>query len=395
MADDQAKLKIHNFYRKLCVCFVKSIRALSLYPQGHLETETKVADFFQMIRSYLNQRPKISLLHVNNEILVEDIVLPELKKSLGKFIQQMETIKLQRIIFRRGLSVDELILFLQLLTRLMNKTTGADLVLAKNQRLFPHIFAGSSALYSTPQDFQKGSLGILYRAEKSVLAISGQIKDLFSDINGPLSMKKVSMAKKITSLINLRTSDGLIPLKILFHRRSSSPDPFIHAFNVSALSMALARQFDLNKSIILETGLGALLHDIGLHLSHSFYLSKTASTSMNEKKQLWENHIRGAEILLATPGIPGSVPLVAYEQNIYFNGQGCPGKERYRYLNMAGMITCIVNYYDNLRRNRPEQKALSLTEAVNRMNKQTGAIFHPLIYKQFRVLVKAETKKEL
>ncbi|MBU2497535.1 MAG: hypothetical protein KKE57_01415, partial [Proteobacteria bacterium] len=66
-----------------------------------------------------------------------------------------------------------------------------------------------------------------------------------------------------------------------------------------------------------------------------------------------------------------------------------------RNLNMASMITCIANAYDNLRRNTPEQEALSLTDALNWMDRRLAVDFHPLLLKKFRELVKGQATEDV
>ncbi|MFB0520207.1 MAG: HD-GYP domain-containing protein, partial [Desulfatiglandales bacterium] len=217
----------------------------------------------------------------------------------------------------------------------------------------------------------------------------------FADLEGPLSENKVSLAKETTETIQRMVATGEIPLKILIYRRNTDPDPYIHAINVSALSMALGKRLDLEEAVIQEVGLGSLLHDIGLQLTPPVPPTKSQAVTLDEKKRRWEHPIRGAEILLATPGIPDLIPMIAYEHHLHYDGGGYPKQERQRQLNLAAMITCITNSYDNLRRNRPEQGAVSLTNALNWMDRQAGKYFHPLLHKQFRALVKAQAQEEL
>lgn len=387
--------KLHAFYRDLCVSFVGSLRALSLYPQDHPETKKKVSGFLQRLTKYLDQRPTLSLLFVNAEVVVENTPLPELSETLAQLIQRLEAMKLQRLLFRRGLTSEEFIVFLQLLLPLLKNPSGADLILAKNQERLPHILAGTLPFEGGPQVSFEESSGALQTARQSVISFSGQLKDLFTDLQGPLSETKVSMAKETTGTIQKMVVTGEIPLKILIYRRNTDPDPYIHTLNVSALCMALAKRLDLEEVIIQEVGLGGLLHDVGLHLSPSVSLSKSQAVTLDEKKRQWEHPIRGAEILMATPGMPDLVPLVAYEHHLHYDGGGYPKQERPRQLNLASIITCITNTYDNLRRNRPEQNALSLTDTLNWMDRQVGTRFHPLLLKQFRALVKAQAQEEL
>jgi len=58
---------------------------------------------------------------------------------------------------------------------------------------------------------------------------------------------------------------------------------------------------------------------------------------------------------------------------------GFPTQQRPEELNLGSMIALIADTYDNLRRERPEQKALSMTETLNTMNQGAGKDFHPLL----------------
>jgi HD-GYP domain-containing protein (c-di-GMP phosphodiesterase class II) len=389
--------RLYGFYRDLCVSFVGVIRALSLYPEDHPETEKKFNGFFQRVSKFLEQRSTLSLIFVGREIVVENTPLPELSNTLAKFIGRMEDMKLQRITFRRGLTSEEFIRFLRLLLPLLKNPSDADLIISKNQEALPHMLAGSLP-YETggPELSHDEIASALQAANQSALSFAGQLKDMFADLEGPLSEAKVTMAKEITDTVYRTVVTGEMPLKVLILRRSSDPDPHIHAINVSALSMALAQKLDLKKEeTILQVGLAGLLHDIGLHSSPSISLTKTSTLTLDEKKLQYVHPVRGAEILLSSPGMPELVPIVAYEHHLQYNGGGYPKQESPRQLNMASMITFITNSYDNLRRNRTKRKALSLTDAINWMDRKAGEIFHPLILKRFRALVKTQAQEVL
>jgi putative nucleotidyltransferase with HDIG domain len=394
MAPQAKNQKLHAFYSDLCISFVGSLRALSLYPSEHPETEKKVDGFFKQLIKYLDQRPSLTLLFVNAEVVVEGVPLPELSRTLAQLIQRLEAMKFQRLQFRRGVTSEEIVVFLQLLLPLLRNPSGADLILAKNQDRLHHILAGSLPLEPGPQLSDEWVSSTVEGARQSMLSLSVQLKDLFTDLEGPLPESKVSMAKEATGTIQQMLTTGEIPLKGLIYRRNTDPEPYIHAISVSALSMALARQLELKQATIRDLGLGSLLHDIGLHLSPPVRVTSIGATTLDERKRQWEHPIRGAEVLLATRGLPDLVPMIAYEHHLHYDGGGYPRPERPRQLNLASMITCITNSYDNQRRNRPEQAAQSLTDALNWMGRQGGTYFHPLLLKQFRALVKAQAREE-
>ncbi|HUU39332.1 MAG TPA: hypothetical protein VMW42_00175 [Desulfatiglandales bacterium] len=188
--------KLHAFYRDLCISFVGSLRALSLYPEDHPELDKKIQDLFKRLARYLDQRPSITMLFVNGEVVAENIPLPELSKTLAQIIQRLESMKFQRILFRRGLTLKELFLFLQILLPLLKNPEDADLILSKNQGLLPHILAGALPLETGPQVKDEELSGILQAAHQSMLSFSEKLKALFTDLDGPLPEDKVSMARR-------------------------------------------------------------------------------------------------------------------------------------------------------------------------------------------------------
>jgi len=390
MTETAGKPTLREFYLDLCMSFFGALRSFSLYMADHPETIKRVEAFSQKLNRYLSQKSTMTWLLIGGEVVIENQPLPEIEKALGKILPMFEKINMERLTFRQGVSTAELTAFFQLLLPLLKDPSGGEMVLAKNQEKLPHILAGRLPLDSQAQVTFGDFAGAFQSARKAILSYSAQLKELFSDIRGPLSPQKVQAGKDITEAIHGTIKEGDMPLKLLLYRRSPDPDPYIHAFNVSALSLAMADEVGLDTPMVKEIGLGALLHDTGLYLSPSDLFSTTAAMTLDEKNRFWEHPVRGAELLLASPGIPDIAPVIAYEHHIYYNGKGFPAKQGARELNLGSMIACIADCYDNLRRNRPEQNALSLAEALNHMNKNMGEMFHPLLLTKFRALAKAQ-----
>jgi HD-GYP domain-containing protein (c-di-GMP phosphodiesterase class II) len=92
--------------------------------------------------------------------------------------------------------------------------------------------------------------------------------------------------------------------------------------NVCALSIAIAEQVGLEKDWIQQIALGAIVHDIGLYLSSSSFLSTTSVLTLDQKTRYWDHPVRGAELLLASPGIPELVPIISYEYHLHYHSMG-------------------------------------------------------------------------
>jgi HD-GYP domain-containing protein (c-di-GMP phosphodiesterase class II) len=395
MTEQANKEKLRVFYRDVCMSFFGTMRAFSLYTPDHPETRRKLEDLSQKLHRYLSQKPTMTWLLISGEIVIENLPLPELTKVLEKVLPLLEKLNLERLTFRQGLRTDELVAFFQLLLPLLKEPADGEIILAKNQEKLPHILVGRLPLESATQVTYDKLATALQAARQAVLTFSSQLKEIFNDIHGPLPPRKVLAAKDTTQAIHRMVKEGDMPLKILLYRRSPDPDPYVHALNVSALSMAMAEEVEVEKSFVEDIGLGALLHDVGLYDSPSNLFSTTAAMSLDEKNRYWEHPMRGAELLIASPGIPDVAATMAYEHHVYYNGKGFPMHQTARELNLASMINCVTDSYDNLRRNRPEQGALSLTQALNRMDKSMGEMFHPLLLKRFRALVKAQAQEQI
>lgn len=386
------KERLHDFFREIYFRFLRSIRTVALYGENHAESKKRIKEFFSLLSKYLSQRPTLTILFIHGEVVVENLPIAELTDSHQEVVHRMEEMKFQRLQFRRGVTGREVTFFLKLMPFLLKKPADAELILAKNQDRFQHILAGALPYGDRSQISQQDVPMGIQSMRQSVLSLTGSLKDIFAGLDGPLSESKLSGARETTERLEGMIEHGEIPLKIIVYRRSSDPDPYIHAINVSALCMALSRQLELRESSIQAIGLGGLLHDTGLHLTPTISVSNSQALSLEEKKRRWEHPVRGAEVLLATPGMPDLPPIMAYEHHLHYDGKGYPKQLRRRELNLAGMIACIADTYDNLRRNRPTQKAFPMNKVLDWMDSQVGRRFHPLLLKKFRALVKDLSK---
>ena len=247
MQHENAREKLRDFCKDLVLALVASVRSLSLYPPEHPDTKKKLDGLYKRLDLYLSQRPTLTLLLLSREVIVENIPLPELSNLLPKLLERLEAIHLERLMFRKGLSEEELITFLQLLAPLLQDPKDGEIVLAKNQERLPHILAGRLPLESQPQVSYEQFVDVLKLARQSMLTFSAQLKELFSDVSGPLPGEKVSLAKGAVDTVQKKLKGKDLPLKVLIFQRSPDPSPYVHALNVCALSMGIAEQVGMEK----------------------------------------------------------------------------------------------------------------------------------------------------
>ena len=178
MGSEQTKDdRLTAFFTSICLGFVQGIKALSLYPQDHPETEKKIGGFFKILSKYLKQRPNLTILFTGGEVVVENRPLPELSGSLSRFIKQLETMNCQRVLFNRGIDADELGRFFEFFLSLLKTPDKAENALENNKDNFPHITAGKLPVDGDEQVSHEEFIGVFRSAQKSVLSFSQQLKD--------------------------------------------------------------------------------------------------------------------------------------------------------------------------------------------------------------------------
>ena len=90
-----------------------------------------------------------------------------------------------------------------------------------------------------------------------------------------------------------------------------------------------------------------------------------------------EQDIKGAKMLLDTPGISVLAAIVAFEHNISYDMKEGPKKTYGKGLNLISMMISISEYYDKMRREPDYQKEGGPEKIHEDMMKFAGTKFHP------------------
>ena len=196
MTDQNPKDKLREFYKELVLALVAAVRSLSLYPPEHPESEKKLEGLFKRLDLYLSQRPSLTLLLLGNEVIVEDMPLPELTKLLPKLLQRLDAIHLERLLFRQGLSAGGADRFLTTPGPASPGPEGwRDGACQEPGRDSP-TFWQAAFLWNPSRRSPTSSLWMCSSSPVSPCSsFSAQLKELFSDVEGPLPSDKVSLAK--------------------------------------------------------------------------------------------------------------------------------------------------------------------------------------------------------
>ena len=100
-----------------------------------------------------------------------------------------------------------------------------------------------------------------------------------------------------------------------------------HSVNVSILSISLGHKLGLDKKLLSDLGMAALLHDIGKVDIPIEVLNKPSEFTEDEWNILRKHSEKGALLLLKTKGIDDSSmnqTIPAFEHHLNYNLSGYP-----------------------------------------------------------------------
>jgi putative nucleotidyltransferase with HDIG domain len=186
----------------------------------------------------------------------------------------------------------------------------------------------------------------------------------------------------VTDMIDsiFRNRDALLSLARL---KSFDEYTFHHSLNVAVLTLNLAVNLGILDNELLRLGIGAVLHDLGKVRLPDGLIQKPGPLDNREFEAVKTHAAHGAKLLLDGRSVPldcAAVPLSHHER---YDGTGYPRRLSGVRVGKFGLITGIADVYDAMTTNRPYQKAISPTQALNKMYGWAGAQFHPIYVRKF------------
>ena len=123
---------------------------------------------------------------------------------------------------------------------------------------------------------------------------------------------------------------------------------FNHTLNVCLLAINIAAAANYSRKQILEIGIGALLHDVGMLLVPEDIRFKKGRLTKDEWFEVQKHAILGLHILEKVVRIPETAKFVAYQVHERENGKGYPKQRSGRFIHRYAKIVQIADIYESL-----------------------------------------------
>lgn len=178
----------------------------------------------------------------------------------------------------------------------------------------------------------------------------------------------------------VRNQDAIIGLNRI---RSVDRYTFEHSINVAVLMIAFARSLELERPVIEEIGLGALLHDLGKSRIPDAILNKPGRLTAAELEVMRGHVALGHEILAQTSGVSATALDVVIEHHERIDGSGYPEAKSGASISRFGQMAAIVDVYDALTTRRIYHDAMPPHEALRNLLQWSPQQFDRTLVQQF------------
>lgn len=151
-----------------------------------------------------------------------------------------------------------------------------------------------------------------------------------------------------------------------------------HSERVAALVSQLARELGMSEAERETAELSALLHDVGKIAVPDAILNKAGKLTAEEFAEMKKHPVHGVHILenIQSAAVKAVLPGVQYHHE-KFDGTGYPEGLKGEAIPFLGRLLCVADVFDALTSARSYRGALSASEAMGMIEKDSGTHFDP------------------
>jgi len=340
---------------KLITSFMVAISNCTLYSKEHELFERSTERALSILLDLLIVNKRIEITIVDDDLIINRTPIKDRGLHGTNLIRRLKRMGISHISFLEGIDIEEFRGFIIDIAEM----NGA-------KKRYPHINTGVVDVHlETGGDDDRLDRGLSLNQVEMVQAI-------FRSISPFKVMNTIGIEEIVLNFVRSLEKDLNI-LKLLSHDASQEGFLYIHAMDVSILSIFLAESVGINGKALYDVGISALLHDVGWLLVPED-MRGSGISGFDEDPY---HPIYGAIYLAKAKGLTRLAPVVAFEHHRGYDGTGYPvlraNQER---PHICSQIVAIADFFDNMRR-------YDLEETLRMMNMKSDKTFNPFLLDVF------------
>ena len=345
-----------------------SLKNRGLYPPTHPLVRTPVVKCHAELAPFFADRSELALTVSDGTLVLEGVPIFQLTSSLELFMARLGSIGVPAIIFERGISVEDVELFVRFLHETKEQGLPIREIKARlAQWGVAHIRVTATEEegeddFTVAREVYGNALGTVVRALKDVR--NGKTPD------GGESDRAVRQMNGMLS----RNRDAMLALTLI---KNFDEYTYNHSVNVSVLSLAVAESLGLPEPERIGIGVAGLLHDVGKTQLALDLIRKPGTLTVDEFEEIKKHPEEGFAILGKMTHIQEETRSVVREHHMRFDRTGYPRPEPEYRMNPHSSVIAVADCYDALTTMRSYQKARTPPQALEIMRKLAGKSLDP------------------
>lgn len=164
-----------------------------------------------------------------------------------------------------------------------------------------------------------------------------------------------------------------------------------HAVEVTILSLVMAINLGYSREQLMELGMGALLHDIGMVEIDQNIVNKQETLKEEEYNEVQLHAECGFDILQQEHDISMLCRNIALQHHERWNGSGYPAGLKNYEIHEYARLVAIADVFSALTSDRPHRRGYSFDEAVEYITTMSGYYFDSRLVNGFLDSVRSYT----
>ncbi|MBS1244656.1 MAG: metal dependent phosphohydrolase, partial [Deltaproteobacteria bacterium] len=310
---------------------------------------------------------ELALTVSDGTLVLEGVPIFQLTSSLELFMARLGSIGLPAVIFERGVSVEDIELFV----RFLHETKEQGLPIPEIKERLARW--GVTHIRVTATEEEKDDFTLAREIYGS--ALNTVVRALNDVRNGktPDGAESNRVVREMSGMVS-RNRDAMLALTLI---KNFDEYTYNHSVNVSVLSLAVAETLGLAEPERIDIGVAGLLHDVGKTQLALDLIRKPGTLTVEEFEEIKKHPEEGFAILGKMTHIHESTRSVVREHHMRFDRTGYPRPEPEYRVNPHSFVIAVADCYDALTTMRSYQRARTPQQALEIMRKLAGKSLDP------------------
>ena len=363
---------------KLVFHFNAVRKKVKIFAANHPYVREAGQGLYDILIALWEKFPVITVSIIKGEIYVEGHLLVEESVTYSDLIAELAERELTAISFNVGLSLDELVRFIDFSN--LRPQTAVERGGWEKILLEAHIWHVALRRLATLEEEEKKDDPKIseesYRwVIEALLASFGEMESA-----GQLSM---GMLQDATNMLVRGVLEDEEKSYRLAATRSVHQYQFFHAVNVSILTLLVGCRLRLGAALLNRVGTAAILHDVGMIAIPEEVLTKRDPLTPRESALIKRHCEEGARILCEQPKVDALAVIVAAQHHARHDLSGYPDLRPLGKLHFLSELVAIADVFDALTSGRSHHKATRPDHAIELILENRGTQFDPDLAKLF------------